>query len=128
MFIVGDVRQRIYDNHVSLAKVGINVRGRQPEVHAGVGIASLVNLLDIQLVVIGGGLSATGELLLHPARLSFKEFIFSSAHRKLPEIITASLGAEAGMVGAAILALETAGAGAAQNADSMPAENLAQSP
>jgi superfamily I DNA/RNA helicase len=28
MFIVGDVHQRIYDNHVSLAKVGINVRGR----------------------------------------------------------------------------------------------------
>jgi superfamily I DNA/RNA helicase len=28
MFIVGDVHQRIYENHVSLAKVGINVRGR----------------------------------------------------------------------------------------------------
>ena len=28
MFIVGDTHQRIYDNHVSLAKVGINVRGR----------------------------------------------------------------------------------------------------
>jgi superfamily I DNA/RNA helicase len=28
MFIVGDAHQRIYDNHVSLAKVGINVRGR----------------------------------------------------------------------------------------------------
>lgn len=28
MFIVGDVHQRIYDNHVSLARIGINVRGR----------------------------------------------------------------------------------------------------
>lgn len=28
MFIVGDVHQRIYDNHVSLARVGINIRGR----------------------------------------------------------------------------------------------------
>jgi superfamily I DNA/RNA helicase len=28
MFIVGDVHQRIYDNHVSLARVGVNVRGR----------------------------------------------------------------------------------------------------
>ena len=28
MFIVGDAHQRIYDNHVSLARVGINVRGR----------------------------------------------------------------------------------------------------
>jgi hypothetical protein len=28
MFIVGDAHQRIYDNHVSLARMGINVRGR----------------------------------------------------------------------------------------------------
>ena len=28
MFIVGDAHQRIYDNHVSLARVGVNVRGR----------------------------------------------------------------------------------------------------
>ena len=28
MFIVGDPHQRIYDNHVSLAKLAINVRGR----------------------------------------------------------------------------------------------------
>lgn len=74
----------------------------------GVGIASLVNLLDLQLVVIGGGLSATGELLLRPARLSFAEFVFSPTHRELPQIVTAQLGAEAGMVGAAILALGTA--------------------
>jgi glucokinase len=86
----------------------------------GVGISSLVNLLDIELVVIGGGLSATGELLLHPARLSLKEFIFSPAHRQLPEIITARLGTEAGMVGAGILALEMAEAGTAPNADPMP--------
>jgi superfamily I DNA/RNA helicase len=28
MFIVGDVHQRIYDNHVSLSRVGVNIRGR----------------------------------------------------------------------------------------------------
>jgi hypothetical protein len=28
MFIVGDVHHRIYDNHVSLARVGVDVRGR----------------------------------------------------------------------------------------------------
>jgi glucokinase len=92
----------------------------------GVGIASLVNLLDIQVVVIGGGLSATGELLLHPARLSFREFVFSPAHRQLPQIITACLGAEAGMVGAGILALEMARAAAAPDADSVPVHNPTQ--
>ena len=33
MFIVGDAHQRIYDNHVSLARVGINVRGRSQAAH-----------------------------------------------------------------------------------------------
>ncbi len=72
----------------------------------GIGIASLVTLLDIQLVIIGGGLSSTGELLLAPTRLSFERFVFSPSHRKLPPIIPARMGKEAGMVGAAILALE----------------------
>jgi glucokinase len=93
----------------------------------GVGIASLVNLLDIQLVVVGGGLSATGDLLLHPARLSFREFIFSPAHRQLPQIITACLGAEAGLVGAAILALEMTEAVAAPETDPIQAGQPAKS-
>lgn len=72
----------------------------------GIGIASLVTLLDIQLVIIGGGLSSTEDLLLRPARLSFEQFVFSRAHRDLPRIVLAQLGEEAGVVGAGLLAID----------------------
>jgi glucokinase len=70
----------------------------------GIGIASLVTLLDIQLVIIGGGLSVTEDLLLRPTRSSFEHFVFSRTHRELPRIVLAQLGEEAGVVGAGLLA------------------------
>jgi glucokinase len=72
----------------------------------GVGIASLVTLFEFELIVVGGGVAAAGELLLAPARASFEQFIFAHAHRHLPSIIPARLGPEAGWIGAAILALD----------------------
>lgn len=71
----------------------------------GIGIASVVNLLDIELVVIGGGLVNTGELLLTPTRESFNRFVFGRTRRALPAIVPAHFGADAGVVGAAALAL-----------------------
>ncbi len=72
----------------------------------GIGIASLVNLFDFELIVIGGGVAAAGDLLLVPARASFEQFVFARAHRQLPAIAFARLGSEAGWVGSAILALD----------------------
>ena len=72
----------------------------------GIGIASLVTLFDFELVVIGGGVAAAGDLLLLPARASFEEFLFAPEHRKKPPIVTARLGPEAGWVGSALLALD----------------------
>ncbi len=72
----------------------------------GIGIASLVNLFDFELIVIGGGVAAAGDLLLVPARASFEQFVFARAHRQLPSIVLACLGSEAGWVGSAILALD----------------------
>lgn len=72
----------------------------------GVGIASVVNLLDVELVVIGGGLVSTGDLLLAPARESFGHFLFGRSRRPLPAIIPAQFGPDAGVVGAATLALD----------------------
>ena len=43
----------------------------------GIGIASLVTLFDPEVVVVTGGLSVTGELLLTPARANFKRFVFA---------------------------------------------------
>jgi glucokinase len=71
----------------------------------GVGIASLVTIFDPDLVVVGGGVAATGELLLAPARASFERYVHARAHRDLPPVVPARLGADAGLVGAATLAL-----------------------
>jgi glucokinase len=74
----------------------------------GVGIASAVNLLDIEIVVIGGGLVSAGELLLAPTRESFRGFLFGRTRRQVPAIVPARFGPDAGVVGAATLALDQA--------------------
>jgi len=71
----------------------------------GVGIASLVTIFDPDLVVVGGGVAATGELLLAPARASFERYVHGRVHRDLPPVVPARLGPDAGFVGAATLAL-----------------------
>jgi glucokinase len=72
----------------------------------GIGIASLITLFDFELVVVGGGVGGAGDLILRPARASFERFVFARAHRELPEIVHATLGPDAGWIGAAILALD----------------------
>lgn len=73
----------------------------------GVGIATLVNILDPEIVVLGGGIPATvGDLLLAPVRESFHQFVFAGSHRKLPAIVPARLGPDAGLIGAAMLAAD----------------------
>jgi glucokinase len=71
----------------------------------GVGIASLVNVFDPQLVILGGGLVTTGDLLLIPTLASFEHFVFARLHRKLPALALARMGTDAGLIGAALLAL-----------------------
>jgi glucokinase len=77
----------------------------------GAGLASLVNIFNPQVVVIGGGVSAAGELLLEPARRVVRERALPPARDEV-RIETAVLGAEAGLVGAAFAARE--GGGVAQ--------------
>ncbi|MGK5731012.1 ROK family protein [Streptomyces sp. URMC 124] len=72
----------------------------------GIGIATLVNLFDIELVVIGGGVAEAGELLLAPTRAGFERYVTAAAHREPADIRPARLGPEAGWIGAALLALD----------------------
>ena len=71
----------------------------------GVGITSLVNAFDPEVVVIGGGAVAGGELLLGPARAVVAERALPP-NRDHVQIVAAHFGDEAGMLGAAVLALE----------------------
>lgn len=75
----------------------------------GEGIAGLVNVLDPQVVVVGGGVVVAGELLLEPARAAFLEAVEGPEYRPRVPIVPAQLGNDAGAVGAAALALEELG-------------------
>ncbi|GAA2722779.1 ROK family glucokinase [Cellulomonas aerilata] len=70
----------------------------------GEGAASVAALLDPALVVIGGGVGAAGDLLLDPARHAFADQLSARGHRPEAKIMLASMGNEAGIVGAADLA------------------------
>lgn len=70
----------------------------------GEGIASLAAVLDPAVVVVGGGVSSAGELLLEPARRAFKRQLSARGHRPTMTISLATLGNEAGIIGAADLA------------------------
>lgn len=76
----------------------------------GLGMASLVNIFDPELIVVGGGAAAgTGELLLGPAREAMGEWIVGRAWRTPVRVLEAALGNDAGIVGAAALARELKG-------------------
>jgi glucokinase len=73
----------------------------------GVGVANLVAAFDPEIVVIGGGVSAAGDLLLGPARLALRRSLVGAEHRTVPPVVRAALGPEAGAIGAADLARQT---------------------
>lgn len=70
----------------------------------GVGIASLVNGLDPEVVLIGGGVLSAGALLLDPAVEAYHGRVVAREHRTVPPVLRAELGQDAGLIGAALLA------------------------
>ena len=74
--------------------------------HLGVALASYANIFEPDVIVIGGGAAAAGDLLLEPARRELR-------NRALPpmnqiQVVPAELGPDAGMIGAAAMAIEEA--------------------
>ena len=69
----------------------------------GVGIANAINMFDPDLVVVGGGVSAAGELLLAPAREEAGRYRLTGVGTRT-EIRRARYGPLAGVRGAALLA------------------------
>ena len=71
----------------------------------GIGVGNLVNMLNPEVVVIGGGVIAAGELLLAPARevVSTRTLPPPREHARIERT---HFGVESGMIGAAILALD----------------------
>jgi glucokinase len=70
----------------------------------GRGMAQLAAVLDPGLFVLGGGVSAAGELLRGPAGRALLQHLTARGHRPHAELRLAELGPEAGIVGAGDLA------------------------
>lgn len=70
--------------------------------YLGLGIVSLLNVLDPEMVVIGGGVSNLDDLLFDPVRRVVKENLGTSPLGDVP-IVKAELGADVGVLGAAML-------------------------
>ena len=73
----------------------------------GIGIANLIAAFDPEIVVIGGGVCHAGDALLDPTRESVRNALEGSEHRPPTPIVTAELGEDAGVIGAALLAFES---------------------
>jgi glucokinase len=72
----------------------------------GEGLAGLANVLDPDRIVVGGGAVDAGDLLLEPARSAFGRALEAPDHRPPVPIVPATLGNDAGAVGAALLAMD----------------------
>jgi len=70
----------------------------------GLGIANLAAVFDPGTVVVGGGVSLAGPLLLDPARAAYRAQLTGRGYRTEARIVAAELGNDAGLIGAADLA------------------------
>lgn len=75
--------------------------------YLGIGIANMIAVLTPDRVVIGGGVSAAGDLLLDPIRDELQRRVRTTSLDRV-ELVTAELGTWAGAIGAAIHGAEMA--------------------
>ena len=71
--------------------------------YIGTGVASVINLLNIELVVLGGGVMDAGALILNPIIQEVKRRAFQPCF-EATEIVAAKLGLDGAPIGAALLA------------------------
>lgn len=72
----------------------------------GGAIASVINLLNVEVVVLGGGVMAAGDFILEPIREETRRGAVSPCF-ECCRVVAAQLGQDAGIIGAALLARDT---------------------
>jgi glucokinase len=73
----------------------------------GTGVASVINLLNIERIVLGGGVMDAGDLILNPIIQEAKSRAFQPCF-EATQIVAAALGRDAVAIGAAMLARDAA--------------------
>jgi glucokinase len=76
---------------------------RQTGWYLGIACGNLINLLNLQMIVISGGVMASGDLLMQTANAVAQTHSFASSFRDC-QIVQSRLWPEAGVIGAAMLA------------------------
>jgi glucokinase len=76
--------------------------------YLGVGLSNIINILNPEVIVVGGGVIAAGEMLLEPARRVVAERALAPSRDQV-RIVQTRFGDASGMIGAALLALDAAG-------------------
>lgn len=75
----------------------------------GIGVANVLHILNVEMVVFAGGMTAAGKMLLDPIREEAKRRVFPLAFRGV-RILFSHMGNDAGLIGAAGWALKESGA------------------
>ena len=122
--IVRRARERLYrDNTSSLSRLALNKSFTAEDVahqanegddfalmmiertgkYIGTGVATVLNLLNIERIVLGGGVMDAGSLILNPIIQEVKRRAFQPCF-EATEIVGAKLGLDAAPIGAALLA------------------------
>lgn len=71
--------------------------------YVAIGLANVINALQPEIVCVGGGISGQGEKILEPIRQIVKAERYSVYAEKQAAILRATLGNDAGIIGAALL-------------------------
>ena len=74
----------------------------------GVGLSNISNIFNPEVIVIGGGAMGAGDLLLEPAREELRARGLRP-NRDQVRVVAAKFGPDAGMLGAAVMALDELG-------------------
>lgn len=73
--------------------------------YLGTGVANIINLLNPELVIVGGGVTRAGDLIFKPLKRAVQKRAFSVS-AEVAEIIPVSLGKDCTVIGAATLVLK----------------------
>lgn len=106
---------RLYGGGVSAREIAARAAAGEPRASEvwqtaasalATALESAITLIDLSLVVLGGGVAQAGDQLLDPVR---RELAARITFQRMPEIVCAALGDEAAVLGAALIAFDLIG-------------------